>query len=239
MTRALPLAFVAGVYPLGLAIVLRYLGEPTAMRHAFAYLAGAATVTLGAGAAILVALRVSDFPERQQRTMSAGMQTFLGVMLLLVAVWVARHRTPAGMRRPARRVAAPPREADTPDAVRSPAANEPATRRRASGARAIFFLGMVTYLPSAFYVGAIKDLADADLSRAATILALFACTLLVLHMVELPIILRLLVPRRTGAILAAYNAWMHRHGWDIVVLAAAASGIYFLASGIITLLTSK
>jgi hypothetical protein len=55
-------------------------------------------------------------------------------------------------------------------------------------------------------------------------------------MVELPIILRLLAPRWTGAILASYKAWTHRHGWNIVLILAAAGGVYFLVSGIVTLL---
>jgi hypothetical protein len=208
------------------------------MRHAFAYLGGAATVTIGAGAAILAALRASELPERQQRTLTAGMEMFLGAVLLLVALWVARQHHAAGARRPGHRVAEPSREADTPGAVRGPAAKEAATSQGAPRARVIFFLGIVTYLPSALYVGALKDLADTDLSWSITILALFVCSLLVLHMVELPIIMRLLAPRQTGAILAAYNAWVSRHGWNIVVLIAAASGLYFFASGVIALVTA-
>jgi hypothetical protein len=82
---------------------------------------------------------------------------------------------------------------------------------------------MTTYLPSAFYVAALRNLADADLGWGVTIVALFVCASLVLLMVELPILLRLLAPHRTGQILAAYNGWMNRHGWDVVLLLAAAS----------------
>jgi hypothetical protein len=64
------------------------------------------------------------------------------------------------------------------------------------------------------------------------------CASLVLLRVEFPVILRLLVPRHAGRILAAYNAWMSRHRWDIVVLIAAVGGLYVLVSGIATLLAS-
>ncbi|ADP82477.1 GAP family protein [Pseudofrankia inefficax] len=235
MTGALPLAVAAGIYPLGLAIVVRYLGDPPSLRHAFAYLGGAAAVTVGAGAAILVILRVAQLPPGEERTLGAGLQTFLGVTLLLLALWVARHR-PTAIRRPPRRVEITTREAAGPAPPPVPAPKEPVGRGRPGGVRAIFLVGVTTYLPSALYVAALKKLADADLGWGVTIVALFVCASLVLLMVELPILLRLLAPRRTGLILAAYNGWMNRHGWDVVLLLAAASGLYFLASGVVTLL---
>jgi hypothetical protein len=236
MTGALPLAVAAGIYPLGLAIVVRYLGDPPSLRHAFAYLGGAAAVTIGAGAAILVILRVAQLPPGEERTLGAGLQTFLGAALLLLALWVARHR-PTTIRRPARPVAITSRAAEGPAAPPGPPPKEPGGRRGTGGVRAVFLVGMTTYLPSAFYVAALKNLADADLGWGVTIVALFVCASLVLLMVELPILLRLLAPHRTGQILAAYNGWMNRHGWDVVLLLAAASGLYFLASGVVTLLT--
>ncbi|OHV48737.1 GAP family protein [Pseudofrankia sp. BMG5.36] len=237
MTGALPLAVAAGIYPLGLAIVVRYLGDPPSLRRAFAYLGGAATVTVGAGAAILVALRSAELSGRQERTLSAGTQTFLGAVLLLVALWIARHRATT-IRRPSRRGATTSREADGSDAARDLAPKETSASQGPTGTRTIFFLGVATYLPSALYVAALKYLADADIGSGVTILSLFVCASLVLLMVELPIILRLLAPRQTGRILAAYNARMSQHGWDIVFLIAAASGLYFLVSGIVTLLAS-
>src|SRR5262245_6694965 len=169
------------------------------MRLAFAYFGGAATVTLGSGAAILVALRGSGLTERQHPTPSAGMELFLGVALLVVAVWMARHRVPAGARRSGRSEASePPREVEGPDGVDVQASKVAGTGRHTSRAGALFLLGLITYLPSLLYVGAIKHLVDADLGGGITVLALFVFTVLVLQMVELPIILRLLAPQRTG-----------------------------------------
>ncbi|OHV31815.1 MULTISPECIES: GAP family protein [Pseudofrankia] len=238
MTSSLPLAIAAGIYPLGLAIVVRYLGDPPSLRHAFAYLGGAAAVTVGAGAAIVVALRVADLSGSQERTLSAGMQTFLGAVLLLVAFWVSRHR-PTEIRRPSRRVVATSREVGGPDAARDLTPKEAGESRKAVGARTMFFVGVTTYLPSAFYVAALKNLAATDSGPGLTILSLFVCAALVLIMVEFPIVLRLLAPRQTGRILAAYNTWMGRHGWDVIFLVATVSGLCFLASGIVGLITSE
>ncbi|ONH31683.1 GAP family protein [Pseudofrankia asymbiotica] len=243
MTSALPLAIVAGIYPLGLAIVVRYLGDPPSLRHAFAYLGGAATVTVGAGVAIVVTLRLAELPGRQERTLSAGLQTFLGAALLLLALWVARHRATA-IHRPSRGAEAASQEADRSDrsdrsdAARAPTPQENVGGLGAAGTRTIFLVGVTTYLPSAFYIAALRNLAEAHSGVGITILSMFVCAALVLLMVELPIALRLLAPRQTGRILAAYNAWMNRHGWNIVLLIATASGLYFLANGVVELLTS-
>jgi hypothetical protein len=235
VTSALPLAAAAGIYPLGLAIVVRYLGDPPLLRHAFAYLAGAAAITVGAGAALVVILRVAELPGRQERALSAGLQTVLGATLLLVALWSARRHRPATRRR-SRRTTAPSTHADGPAAAREPAPARAAANGPAVGARKIFLVGIATYLPSALYVAALKNLAAANLGSGATVLSLLTCASLVLLMVEIPILLRLLLPRQTGRILAAYNDWMRRHGRDIVVLIAAVGGLYFLATGITTLL---
>ncbi len=241
VSSALPLALAAGIYPLGLAIVLRYLGEPASMRHAYAYLAGTATVTFVAGAAILLTLRGSGLTERKHPTPSGGIQVFLGVGLLVVAVFLARRRKPAaadgsdvadgpdaaGASSPSDKPAGPD-QADKPDGANAGPGRHPGLGR-------VYLLGVVTYLPSLLYVSAIRDLANTDMSDSATALLLVLCGVLVLQMVELPIILRLTAPRHTGAILAAYNGWMHRHGRDLVVLLAAAGGVYVLISGVTTL----
>jgi hypothetical protein len=226
--RALPLAFVAGLYPLGLAIVLRYLGEPASMRRALAYLAGAATVTLCTGLAILVSFRLFGMTGRPERTPSAALDLFVGSVLLLVAIWAGRRH--ASSRQPR----AQPREPPPGAGDETPPGS--AGTRRAMSTRAVFLLGIVTYLPSALYVAAIRDLADARLGLGPTILAVVVCTTLVLHMVEIPIVLRLCAPRRAGALLAAYNDWMHRHGWTVLVVATTAGGLYFLVNGVVLLL---
>jgi len=235
MTGALPLAAAAGIYPLGLAIVIRYLGDPPSLRYAFAYFGGAAAVTVGAGAAILVSLRVAALPPRQERVLSAGLEVFLGVALLLVAFWIARHRATA-IRRPPRRVTPRAREPAEPKGDHASTPKKTAGGRGTGSVRTVFLVGMTTYLPSALYVAALKSLADSGLGWGAALASLFVCASLVLLMVELPILLRLLAPRRTGQIIGGYNTWMNRHGWDVVLLLALVSGLYFLASGIATFL---
>jgi hypothetical protein len=239
VTSALALAFAAGIYPLGLAIVVRYLGEPASMRRACAYLGGAATVTLGAGTAMVAALRGSGLTKRQHPAPSAGVQLLLGVALLLVAVWMARHRAPTGQRGPGPVDSGQPsREAPGPDRPGHRMPRDAVKDRRIPGSGELFLLGIITYLPSLLYVGAIKNLVDAGLSISVTIVVLVVCAVFVLQMVELPIILRLLAPRRTGTILASYNAWMHRHGRRLVIVLAVAGGVYFLISGMTMLLSS-
>ncbi len=246
---ALSLALAAGVYPLGLAIVLRYLGEPPSMRHAFAYLAGTASITLGAGIAILVALRGSGLTEWAHPTPSGGIQVFLGAALLYVAFRLNRGRRSAmrnGSGRPSETehsdvIGHPdrlehPEEPGRPDDVGHP--DEPRKVPEGVGyrPRRVFLLGLITYLPSLLYVSAIKNIADAHMSNAASVLFLVLCAVLVLQMVEIPIILRLVAPRRTSVILTSYNLWMHRHGRSIAIILAVAGGSYLLVTGTMMLL---
>ncbi|WP_131784247.1 GAP family protein [Protofrankia symbiont of Coriaria ruscifolia] len=242
-TSALFLALAAGVYPLGLAIVLRYLGEPPSMRHAFAYLAGTASITLGAGVAILVTLRGSGLTERSRPTPSGGIEVFLGVALLYVAFRLNRRPRSATRDGPGRPDASVrPHEPERTDGIGHPDGPEhPDEPRKVpegirNSTRRVFLLGLITYLPSLLYVSAIKNIADAHMSNATSALLLVLCAVLVLQMVEIPIILRLVAPRRTGAILASYNSWMHRHGRSIVIILAVAGGIYLLLTGVMTLL---
>ncbi len=222
VSSALLFALVAGLYPLGLAIVLRYLGEPPSLRHAFAYLAGTATVTLVAGIAILLVLRGSGLTERQHPAPSGGIQVFLGVALLYLTFLLVRRRNRAGV--------------DGPERSDEEANGEKDGAHGHLRLGRVFALGLVTYLPSLLYVSSIKNLSDANLSTSTVVLALLLCAVLVLQMVEIPIILRLLAPERTGPILASYNAWMHRHGRDLVILLSAAGGVYMLVKGIVSLL---
>jgi len=80
LAQALPAAFMAALYPPALLVVAYLLGGPRPVRSSLAFLAGAATVTVGIGVAVVL-----------HRTIPPGIDVALGGALLMLAVVVARR----------------------------------------------------------------------------------------------------------------------------------------------------
>jgi hypothetical protein len=218
--QALALALAASIYPPAIAAVIA-LGRGAQVRsRVFAFVLAAGLVTYAVGALILYALVELGATGAHHLTHGAAIDVALGVLLVLLALRLRRKRPdPAA-------AAAPSATAATPSKI----------ERYLESRRLAFVLGIVLYvLPSPIYIGAVKAIADANLSTAGELLDLIAVVVVMLWLIELPMLMLLVVPDRAANTLERINLWFARHGRSLAIAAAVAAGAYLIAKGAVHL----
>jgi len=213
-TQALALAFAASIYPPAVAAVIA-LGRGTEVRsRVFAFVFAAALVTYGVGVVILYVLVELGATGSHHITPGAAVSLALGVLLLLLAVRLHRKRP-------------------GPAAAKPDSASPSKIERYLESRRLAFVLGVILYvLPSPIYIGAVKAIADANLSTSSELVWLLAAVAIMLWLVELPMLMLLAVPGRAASALESVNLWFARHGRSLAILAAVGVGVYLIVKGI-------
>ncbi len=210
--QTIALAFAASIYPPAVAAVIA-LGRGTQVRsRVLAFVMAAIIVTYGTGVLVLFVLKDVGVTGLHY-TPSAVVDLALGVLLLGLGVRLSRPR--AGRAKPS---------------------GESKLERRLQSRRLAFVLGLTLYaLPSPIYVGAVKTIADAQLSTSSQLLALAATLAVMLWLIELPMLLLLIVPERAGKALEQINAWFIQNGRRLAMLACVGAGIYLVVKGLMGL----
>ncbi len=211
--QALALAFAASIYPPAVAAVIA-LGRGAEVRsRVFAFVLASWLVTYAVGALILYALVELGATGSHHLTPGAWVDMALGVLLLLLAIRLQRRRPdPAAVK-----------EEKGPSKI----------ERYLESRRLAFVLGIVLYvLPSPIYIGAVKSIADANLSTTGELAGLIVVVAIMLWMVELPMLMLLAVPGRAASALEAINLWFARHGRSLAIVAAVAAGVYLIVEGL-------
>jgi hypothetical protein len=206
------LAFAASIYPPAVAAVIA-LGRGSQVRsRVLAFVIAAIVVTYTTGVLILFVLKDVGATGLHYAP-SAAVDLALGTLLLGVAARLLRPRTP-----------------------KPKPSGESKLERRLRSRRLAFVLGLTLYaLPSPIYVGAVKTIADAQLSTGSQLLVLAVTLAVMLWMIELPMLLLLIVPGRAGKTLEQINAWFIQNGRRLATFACAGAGIYLIAKGVIGL----
>jgi len=210
--QTIALALAASIYPPAVAAVIA-LGRGSQVRsRVLAFVVAAILVTYTTGVVILFVLKDVGATGLHY-TPSAAVDIALGVLLLGVARRLRRPRAP-----------------------RSKPDEESKLERRLRSRRLAFVLGLTLYaLPSPIYVGAVKTIADAQLSTAGQLAVLAITLATMLWMIELPMLLLLVVPERASAALERINAWFLQNGRRLALLACVGAGLYLIAKGIVGL----
>lgn len=217
-SQALALALAASIYPPAVAAVIA-LGRGAEVRsRVFAFVFAAGLVTYSVGALILYALVGLGATGSHHLTPGAAVDVALGVLLMLLALRLHRRRP-------------------DPAAEGAPASATPSKiERYLESRRLAFVLGIVLYvLPSPIYIGAVKAIADANLSTSGELAALAGVVAVMLWMVELPMLMLLVVPDRAASTLERINLWFARHGRSLAIVAAAGVGVYLIVKGLVQL----
>ncbi|MGA8365666.1 MAG: GAP family protein [Solirubrobacteraceae bacterium] len=216
-SQALALALAASIYPPAVAAVIA-LGRGAEVRsRVFAFVLAAGLVTYAVGALILYALVELGATGSHHLTPGAALDIALGVLLMLLALRLHRRRPD-----PAMAVSA----SATPSKI----------ERYLESRRLAFLLGIVLYvLPSPIYIGAVKAIADANLSTSGELAALVGVVAVMLWMVELPMLMLLVVPERAASTLERINLWFARNGRTLAILAAIVVGLYLIVKGLVEL----
>ena len=212
-SQALALALAASIYPPAVAAVIA-LGRGAEVRsRVFMFVLAACLVTYSVGAVILYALVELGATGSHHLTPGAAVDVALGVLLILLAIRLRRKR---------------------PDPAAAPASSTPSKiERYLESRRLAFVLGIILYvLPSPIYIGAVKAIADANLSTSGELASLVGVVAVMLWMVELPMLMLLVVPDRAASTLERINLWFARHGRSLAIVAAAGVGVYLIVKGL-------
>lgn len=213
--EALSLALAASIYPPALAAVIALgRGEEVRLRVILFVTAAYATVFV-TGTLILLLFAEAGATSRQVHTPSAAFYLLLGVALLWLTVHLRRSRV------------------TVPQIRQGPSRVD----RYMHSRRRILVLGVILYVvPSPILVGAIKLIADENVSTALALTYLAEVLLVMLWLIELPMVMLIVFPDRGVAILESVNGWFVHHGRVLAVYTAFVFGVYLIAVGLVELL---
>lgn len=209
--QAAGFAVLAALSPPALLAVAVYLSSANPRRSVLIYLAGAVTMTVILGIAILLAIRAGGLLQPSQRQPRYGLRLGLGVVALGAGIFLAR-RGP----RPAR-----------PD-------KKPGLIARIMAHRAplaAFAVGMLLFTPSAAFVAAVQTIATARASVALIVVAMAVVVVIDVMFIWLPLILYVTAPQATARNLKAINARIQAHAHLIIVAVLAIAGILLVVDG--------
>jgi hypothetical protein len=215
--EAAGLALLAALSPTALLVAAVYLGSARPRLIAGFYLAGAVLVSLVAGWVLVLVLRSAGLSRPGEHEPRYGLRLGLGIVLLAVAIVVAR-RTPR-----------PPDPAKAHQGIISKMIANPAPL-------SAFVVGVIVYAPGITFLAALQVIATSRASLELTGLALIIVVVIYALLVWLPIVVYLVAPTVTGRYLTAFNGWLRAHGkkiaiWVLVVVGGimVGNGIYGLA----------
>lgn len=217
LPQAIPLSLAAAFSPAALLVLIVLLAADHPRRLVFSYLAGAATFVAVVGIGGLLLLSISGATEQDSRSTSASVDLVLGVALLTLAAWAWRRRHH------------PPKEGNGRGGISS------ITHRATTSMKWAFAAGILVYVASPSYIGAIKAIADSGDSTAGQLLAVLICGVCMLLFVEVPALFLLLRPDGVKATLERFTGWLSTNSWNLVAILAAAAGAWLLVSTLLSL----
>jgi cell shape-determining protein MreD len=212
--QAIPLALISSLYPLGLAAILLLAQTARPRPKVGVFLIGALACTLTVGFVVVFVLHDAGIGQGSQQSDQYWLRLAIGVVLMAVAVFLARR---------------PPRPHSGPSRV-SRAASQ-------GGLFAIFVVGVALYLPSPTYLSALQVVGTTKMSDAATVIWVIIVVAIVLITVEVPVLLFLLAPGWTVPKLQAVNAWLDRNGRTLLLAVVGAIGLWEFLDGLVGLLS--
>jgi Sap, sulfolipid-1-addressing protein len=218
-SQALALALAASIYPPAVAAVIA-LGRGSDVRpRVFAFVLAAWLVTYAMGVLILYVLVELGATGPHHLTPGAAVDVALGGLLILLAVRLRRRRP------------------DPAVAAAKPSGGPSKIERYLESRRLAFVLGITLYiLPSPIYIGAVKAIADANLSTGNELLDLVVTVAVMLWLIELPMLMLLVVPDRASSALERVNLWFARNGRSLAIVASAGVGVYLIVKGLVDLI---
>jgi hypothetical protein len=212
--EAVSLALAASIYPPALAAVITLgRGVEVRLRVVLFVIAAYCTVLL-TGALMLFLFDELDATRKQVITPTAGLYVAGGSVLLFVATRLRR---------------------DPPRASRQHTGRSRIDRYLQSR-WLVVVLGVILYaVPSPIFVGAVKAIADTNVSAGQKLAYLAQILLLMLWLIELPMLMLIAFPKHSVAALERVNAWFATHGRRLLVLASGGLGIYLIVVGVVEL----
>ena len=222
MLNILVLAAASAVSPTILAVVIVVLRHPRPRRLLAAYLFGGLLTSIAVGIAIVTSLKELDIVSGSSPAADPIVNFTVGFLALIVAYVLATDRDALLTERR--------REKREPHPPRDPWSERVLNRGSAPIA---FAVGVALNLPGAFYLVALKDIAQGQNDFGSQVAAVVLFNLIMFVLAEVPLLGYSFAPEKTQEKVEALNGWMGRHARQIVIAIATAIGIYLVARGVV------
>jgi hypothetical protein len=220
LVNVLILAVASAVSPAILAVVIVVLRRPRPQRLLAAYLFGGMLTSIAVGMAIVSSLSGLAAFSGSSPAADPIVNFTVGGLALIVAYALATDRDARLEER--RRE----RQANRP--ARDPWSQRVLNRGTAPIA---FAVGVVLNLPGAFYLVALKDIAQGQQDTGRQLFAIVIFNLIMFVLAEVPLLGYSFAPEATQAKGEALNGWMAHHARQIVIVVATTIGLYLVARG--------
>jgi hypothetical protein len=213
-----PFIVGGGIVPVHAILVLMLLRGAGGLPGALLFVSGAMLVRLTQGAVfgLILGSAAGDGADERSGTIKATLLVVLGVLLLVTAVKKILKE-------------------DDPDA---PPPAWLTTVSSAGPLKALGF-GMLSIVIAAkqwvFTLGAIGVIRDAGVERNEGIALFLVFTVLASLLLILPILFRIVAPKRSTRILEQAGTWLETHNGTIVIVVSIVFGAFFLFRGITAL----
>jgi Sap, sulfolipid-1-addressing protein len=222
------LSLTASLNPTLVAITSLLLLRDSPAEMMVGFLAGALTISVSLGIAIVLAFDDAHPTARTtQHAINPAVDVALGALLLLVAVML--HSDAYGRRADRRHELRQAKHAH-----KGPSRWERALNR--GTARTAFVLGMLFTLPGASYIAGLAEIHRLHTSTVGVVLLVLGFNLVMLWIIELPLVGFLVAPTATPIALDRAKAWVSVHARQLAVNGSATIGTLLVIKGVIGLL---
>jgi hypothetical protein len=223
LVNVLILAVASAVSPAILAVVIVVLHRPRPQRLLAAYLFGGMLTSIAVGIAIVSSLSGLAAFSGSSPAADPIVNFTVGVLALIVAYVLATDRDARIEERRREHKAARP--------ARDPWSQRVLNRGTAPIA---FAVGVVLNLPGAFYLVALKDIAQGQQGTGRQFFAIVLFNLIMFVLAEVPLVGLWVAPERTNALVHRMNAWAAGHGREVAIGVCIVFGVFLIVRGILS-----
>jgi hypothetical protein len=225
VVNVLILAVASAVSPAILAVVIVVLRRPRPQRLLAAYLFGGMLTSILVGIAIVTSLNGLAVLSGPSPAADPIVNFTVGLLALTVAYVLATDRDAGLEKRRRERHAARP--------ARDPWSERVLSRGTAPIA---FAVGVALNLPGAFYLVALKDIAQGQQGTGRQLGAVVIFNVIMFVLAEVPLLGYSFAPEKTQDGVERLNAYLSRHARRIVIVVATTIGLYLVARGLVGVL---
>jgi hypothetical protein len=216
--QAAGLALLAAISPPAILIAALYLAAPSPGRTTLSFVAGGVVVVAAVGTIALIALRVGGLSLPSHHQTRYGLRLALGVVALIAAVLIYRHRPKQDKSEPG-----------TATQKKPGLITRWSTEPRPLTA---FVVGIFLFGPSITFIAAVQVVASSKADLLATIGAMAMIVVLTVALAWLPLIAYLVAPARTTRALKAFEGWLRRNRRNVLTGVVGVIGVLLVAQGI-------
>jgi hypothetical protein len=220
------LAFLAALNPKLLALDLLLI-ENRRPRSMFLWLlVGGLTVGVTIGLLDVLVFHVDAI--NRQRSVGAGVDLALGLLLLIAGALVATGRLHGRRRAPAPAADRPPAKKEKKDSWAQRLLAEPRLGLAV-------LVGAVIGIPGASYLAALHHLVAGNYSTATEVIAVFVFVIIDFFLISIPFAFLELRPEATKARLKLSQVWLMSHARQLIAAVALLLGAYLTISALVRL----